>query len=76
MDENKKKALEAALTQIKKDYGAGSVMRLGEASEINVDKFSSGSIGLDLALGGGIPKGRIIEVYGPESAGKTTLLFI
>lgn len=73
MDENKKKALEAALTQIKKDYGAGSVMRLGEASEINVDKFSSGSIGLDLALGGGIPKGRIIEVYGPESAGKTTL---
>lgn len=73
MDENKKKALEAALTQIKKDYGAGSVMRLGEASEINVETMSSGSIGLDMALGGGIPRGRIIEIYGPESSGKTTL---
>lgn len=74
MDENKKKALDAALLQIKKDYGAGAVMKLGEASNINVETISTGSIALDIALGqGGIPRGRIIEVFGPESSGKTTL---
>lgn len=73
MDSNKEKALEAALLQIKKDFGAGAVMKLGEASHIQVEKMPSGSIGLDIALGGGVPKGRIIEIYGPESGGKTTL---
>lgn len=73
MDENKRKALDAALQKIKKDFGAGAVMKLGEATDINVETMPSGSIGLDIALGGGIPKGRIIEVYGPESGGKTTL---
>lgn len=75
MEENKKKALDAALTQIEKTYGKGSIMKLGE-SEINKDMetFSTGSINLDVALGvGGIPRGRIVEVYGPESSGKTTL---
>jgi len=73
MEENKRKALDAALLQIKKDFGAGAVMKLGEASDIQIETMSSGSIGLDIALGGGIPKGRVIEVYGPESSGKTTL---
>ena len=74
MGENKKKALDAALLQIKKEFGAGAVMKLGEASEIEVETLPTGSIGLDIALGhGGIPRGRIIEVYGPESSGKTTL---
>lgn len=68
-------ALEAALNQIEKNYGKGSVMRLGDAAEqMNVSVFPSGSLSLDLALGvGGIPRGRVIEVYGPESSGKTTL---
>ena len=73
MEENKRKALDAALLQIKKDFGAGAVMKLGEASDIQIETMSSGSVGLDIALGGGIPKGRVIEVYGPESSGKTTL---
>jgi recombination protein RecA len=73
MDDNKKKALEAALDQISKNYGDGAIMRLGEAKRINVATIPTGSISLDLALGGGLPKGRVIEVYGPESSGKTTL---
>jgi recombination protein RecA len=73
MDDNKKKALEAALDQIYKNYGDGAIMRLGEAKRINVATIPTGSISLDLALGGGLPKGRVIEVYGPESSGKTTL---
>ncbi|MFA5352368.1 MAG: recombinase RecA [Candidatus Gracilibacteria bacterium] len=72
MTPEKSKALEAALSQISKDYGEGSIMRLGEAKRVNVEMISSGSISLDLALGGGIPKGRVIEIYGPESSGKTT----
>ncbi|MCF7836590.1 recombinase RecA [Candidatus Gracilibacteria bacterium] len=73
MDDNKKKALEAALSQIAKNYGDGAIMRLGEAKRINVATIPTGSISLDLALGGGLPKGRVIEIYGPESSGKTTL---
>jgi recombination protein RecA len=75
MDENKNKALEAALSQIEKQFGKGAIMRLGEndvAQDIQV--VSTGSLGLDIALGvGGLPRGRVIEIYGPESSGKTTL---
>ena len=71
---DKKKALETALAQIEKAYGKGSVMRLGENTAMNVEAISTGSIALDLALGiGGVPRGRIVEIYGPESSGKTTL---
>mgnify|MGYP000392932313 FL=1 len=74
IDENKRKALESALSQIEKAYGKGSVMKLGDNMHLNVETVPSGSLGLDLALGvGGVPKGRVIEVYGPESSGKTTL---
>ncbi|OOY99354.1 recombinase RecA [Solemya velum gill symbiont] len=75
MDDNRKKALSAALTQIEKQFGKGSVMRMGDGSVINnVEVVSTGSLGLDIALGiGGIPKGRVVEIYGPESSGKTTL---
>ena len=70
----KKKALETALANIEKHYGKGSVMRLGENTRMNVEAISTGSISLDIALGiGGVPRGRIVEVYGPESSGKTTL---
>ncbi len=73
MDDGKKQALNLALSQITKQFGDGSIMKLGEQSKINVELFSSGSLAFDLALGGGFPKGRIIEIYGPESSGKTTL---
>ena len=75
MDENRKKALAAALGQIEKQFGKGSVMRLGDGgSYMDIDVISTGSIGIDHALGiGGLPKGRVIEIYGPESSGKTTL---
>ena len=75
MDENRKKALAAALGQIEKQFGKGSVMRLGDGTGIrDIDAVSTGSIGLDVALGiGGLPKGRVIEIYGPEASGKTTL---
>ena len=75
MDENRKKALSAALSQIEKQFGKGSVMRLGDAGAIpDVEVISTGSLGLDIALGvGGVPKGRIVEIYGPESSGKTTM---
>ena len=70
----KKKALEAALGQIEKQFGKGSIMKLGEYKEMNVEAIPTGALSLDIALGiGGIPRGRIIEVYGPESSGKTTL---
>ena len=70
----KKKALEAALSQIEKQFGKGSVMKLGEATAMDVEAIPTGSLSLDIALGiGGIPRGRIVEVYGPESSGKTTL---
>jgi recombination protein RecA len=69
----KTQALDLALAQIEKQFGKGSIMRLGEAHATNVETIPTGSISLDLALGGGIPKGRIIEIYGPESSGKTTV---
>ena len=75
MDENRKKALAQALGQIEKQFGKGSVMRLGDGGMIgNIEAVSTGSIGLDVALGiGGLPKGRVVEIYGPEASGKTTL---
>jgi len=75
MDENRKKALAAALSQIEKQFGKGSVMRMGDVGAVrNLEVISTGSLGLDVALGvGGLPKGRVIEIYGPESSGKTTL---
>ncbi|HRW78831.1 MAG TPA: ATPase domain-containing protein, partial [Candidatus Sabulitectum sp.] len=74
VNENRKKALDAAFLQIQKKFGTGSIMKLGEAPEMKVDTFPTGSISLDLALGvGGVPRGRVIEVFGPESSGKTTL---
>ena len=74
MDDNKKKALQAALSQIDKQFGKGAVMRLGDTEIKRIPSISTGSIGLDIALGiGGIPKGRVVEIYGPESSGKTTL---
>ncbi len=74
MDANKQKALEAAISQIDRQFGKGSVMRMGDAGAIKMDSISTGSLGLDVALGiGGLPKGRVVEIYGPESSGKTTL---
>lgn len=75
MDDNKSKALQAALAQIEKQFGKGSVMRLGDTeSEKDIDVVSTGSLGLDIALGiGGLPRGRVVEIFGPESSGKTTL---
>ncbi|TDJ47604.1 MAG: recombinase RecA [Gammaproteobacteria bacterium] len=75
MDDNRKKALAAALAQIEKQFGKGSVMRLGDSNAIrDIDVVSTGSLGLDVALGiGGLPKGRVVEIYGPEASGKTTL---
>ncbi|NOY62137.1 MAG: recombinase RecA [Gammaproteobacteria bacterium] len=75
MDDSKKKALSAALSQIEKQFGKGSIMRLGDSnSSHSIDSVSTGSLGLDIALGiGGLPRGRVVEIYGPESSGKTTL---
>lgn len=69
----KNKAIDLALTQIEKSFGKGSIMKLGDAKKIQIETIPTGSLSLDLALGGGIPKGRIVEIYGPESSGKTTL---
>jgi recombination protein RecA len=66
-------ALRLALTQIEKQYGEGAIMKMGEEHAVRVERFSSGSLALDIALGGGIPRGRIVEIFGPESSGKTTL---
>jgi recombination protein RecA len=75
MDDNKSKALQAALAQIEKQFGKGSIMKMGEGLEIDdIQTVSTGSLGLDIALGiGGLPRGRVVEIYGPESSGKTTL---
>ena len=69
----KEKALSLVVGQIERNFGKGSIMRLGDASKMRVETISTGALTLDLALGGGYPKGRVIEVYGPESSGKTTL---
>ncbi|MCC6879167.1 MAG: recombinase RecA, partial [Rhodocyclaceae bacterium] len=75
MDDNKSKALSAALAQIEKQFGKGSIMRLGDGEvDRDIQVVSTGSLGLDIALGiGGLPRGRVVEIYGPESSGKTTL---
>jgi recombination protein RecA len=74
MDDNKRKALASALGQIEKQFGKGAVMRLGDRVDDQIDTVSTGSLGLDIALGiGGLPRGRVVEIYGPESSGKTTL---
>ena len=73
IDNGKQEALKAALSQIEKNFGKGAIMRMGDQEQVQLPKVSSGSISVDLALGGGYPKGRIIEIYGPESSGKTTL---
>ena len=71
---NKEKALSAALAQIERQFGKGSMMRLGDTERVAIPAISTGSLGLDIALGiGGLPRGRIVEIYGPESSGKTTL---
>ena len=69
----KLKALGLAMDQITKQFGDGSIMKLGEAKKVDVELLPSGALSLDIALGGGYPKGRILEIYGPESSGKTTL---
>ena len=74
IDADKLKAIESAMGQIEKQFGKGSIMKLGEHNVLNIDAISTGSLDLDIALGiGGVPKGRIIEIYGPESSGKTTV---
>ncbi|MBE1159746.1 recombinase RecA [Dyella acidiphila] len=74
MDDNKRKALASALGQIEKQFGKGAVMRLGDRTDDSIETISTGSLGLDIALGvGGLPRGRVVEIYGPESSGKTTL---
>ena len=73
MDPAKRAALQGVLTQIERNYGRGSVVRLGDASHMVVDSTPTGALTLDAALGGGFPKGRVVEIYGPESSGKTTL---
>src|SRR5690625_7807835 len=74
MDENKQKALSAALAQIERQFGKGTVMRMGDEQRQAIPCVSTGSLGLDIMLGiGGLPRGRIVEIYGPESSGKTTL---
>jgi len=73
MNDNKK-ALDAALSQIERQFGKGSIMKLGDNKALDIEAISTGSLGIDIALGiGGLPTGRIVEVYGPESSGKTTL---
>src|SRR5919201_2636864 len=74
MDDNKSKALAAALSQIEKQFGKGSIMKMDAEAIKDIEVVSTGSLGLDLALGvGGLPRGRVVEIYGPESSGKTTL---
>ena len=74
MDSNKEKLLEQAILQIEKQFGKGSIMKLGDSADTHIDVIPTGCLSLDIALGvGGVPRGRIIEIYGPESSGKTTV---
>src|SRR6185312_11801264 len=74
MDDNKRKALTSALGQIEKQFGKGAIMRMGDRVNEAIETVSTGSLGLDIALGvGGLPRGRVVEIYGPESSGKTTM---
>ena len=74
MDDNKSKALTAAVGQIEKQFGKGAIMRLGDNQAMDIESISTGSLSIDIALGiGGLPCGRVVEIYGPESSGKTTL---
>ena len=74
MDDNKSKALTAAVGQIEKQFGKGAIMRLGDNQAMDIEAISTGSLTIDIALGiGGLPCGRVVEIYGPESSGKTTL---
>ena len=73
IDSEKRKAIELALAQIEKNFGKGSIMKMGEATHANIETIGTGSLSLDLALGGGVPRGRVVEIFGPESSGKTTL---
>jgi len=74
MDDNKSRALSAALGQIEKQFGKGTIMRLGDNQAMDIESISTGSLSIDIALGiGGLPCGRVVEIYGPESSGKTTL---
>ncbi|MBI2464133.1 recombinase RecA [Candidatus Peregrinibacteria bacterium] len=73
VNDEKTKAIELALMQIEKNFGKGSIMRMGEGKKLAVETFPTGSLSLDMALGGGVPRGRVLEIYGPESSGKTTL---
>ena len=74
MDDNKSKALSAAVGQIEKQFGKGAIMRLGDNQAMDIESISTGSLSIDIALGiGGLPCGRVVEIYGPESSGKTTL---
>lgn len=74
VDKAKEKALQSAITAIEKDFGKGSIMRLGENTAMDVEIIPTGALSLDLALGvGGLPRGRVVEIYGPESSGKTTV---
>ncbi|NOU51649.1 recombinase RecA [Pseudoalteromonas sp. JBTF-M23] len=74
MNDNKQKALDAALSQIERQFGKGSIMKLGDSRALDIESISTGSLGIDIALGiGGLPTGRVVEIYGPESSGKTTL---
>ena len=76
MKDDKEKALSAALAQIERQFGKGSIMKLGDNNTMDVETISTGSLSLDIALGaGGLPLGRVVEIYGPESSGKTTLNF-
>lgn len=71
--DSKNSAINLALEQIEKQYGVGAIMRMGERGDIHIERFPSGSLALDIAMGGGVPRGRILEIFGPESSGKTTL---
>ena len=74
MADDKQKALDTAISHLEKQFGKGTVMKLGDRKDLNIEHISTGSVSLDIALGiGGVPKGRIVEIYGPESSGKTTV---